>query len=66
MAAFDLKNVDPRAVARAADHLGQRPSAVAEAATYGPTFIPGRGPVSMPVAMPGPPAGGAGTTATAR
>ena len=62
MAFFDLKNVDPRAVARAAEHLGQRPADVAEAvhaqASTSPTFIPGRGPVAMPVAMPGPPGGG--------
>ena len=59
MSQFELKNVDPRAVARAAEHLGQRPSAVAEQAMHvGPSFIPGRGPVSMPVAMPGPPGGG--------
>jgi ATP-dependent Clp protease protease subunit len=59
MSASDLKNVDPRAVARAADHLGHRPSAVAGQVAYTPMFIPGRGPVSMPVAMPGPPGGGA-------
>src|SRR5271170_8473703 len=28
--------------------------------TSGPMFIPGRGPVAMPVAQPGPPGGGGG------
>ncbi len=42
--------LDPRIAARMA----------AAAATTGQTFIPGRGPVSMPVAMPGPGGGGGG------
>lgn len=48
---MDLNQTDPRAIARAAQYLN--PSAAA------PTIIPGRGPVSMPVSMPGP--GGAGS-----
>jgi ATP-dependent Clp protease protease subunit len=49
MSNLDLKNADPRQVARVVGH----------AATYAPSpaFIPGRGPVSMPVAMPGAPGG---------
>jgi ATP-dependent Clp protease, protease subunit len=46
---LDLKNADPSQVARV----------VSTAAHQTPTgsFIPGRGPVAMPVAMPGPPGG---------
>ncbi len=46
---FDPKKVDPRALSRAMDHIG---SAAA------PQIIPGRGPASMAMAMPGPPGGG--------
>ncbi len=56
MPALDLKNVDPRAVARASEHLAS--SYQLGRADVAPAFIPGRGPVSMPVAMPGPPGGG--------
>ena len=42
---FDPKNIDPRMMARAAEYLGGYPS---------PMIVPGRGPVSMPMAMPGP------------
>src|SRR3954471_15738195 len=42
--------MDPRTMARTANYL---------AGGFGnPGLIPGRGPVSMPVAMPGPPGGG--------
>ena len=46
---------------------GALPGIVQPGATHpgAPVIIPGRGPVAMPVAMPGPPAA-AGTTATAR
>ncbi|HSU68286.1 MAG TPA: ATP-dependent Clp protease proteolytic subunit, partial [Tepidisphaeraceae bacterium] len=44
MSNLDLKNADPRVAA----------GLVAQAAGA-PTMIPGRGPVAMPVAMPGPP-----------
>lgn len=62
---IDPKNVDPRLLARAADYIGADPVAAAAQAgpslmtgnTLAPTMIPGRGPVSMPVAMPGPPGG---------
>ncbi len=45
---LDPKDVDPRLIGRAAQqaHVNQ------------PAIIPGRGPVSMPVSMPGPPGGG--------
>jgi ATP-dependent Clp protease, protease subunit len=59
-----LKNVDPRAVARVADYLGTRDLAGAAQMTLQgssipatPTMIPGRGPVMMPMAMPGPQGG---------
>src|SRR5687768_2037575 len=42
----DLKNIDPRALARAAEYVGGGPAE--------PTVVPGRGPVAMPVGMPGP------------
>ena len=58
----NLKNVDPRALARAAEYLASGAGGAAVPGTHGapvlPTMIPGRGPVSMPVAMPGPPGGG--------
>ena len=61
---LNLKNVDPRLVARAADYLGTRDLA-ASAASMGPAaggqqpdMIPGRGPIMMPMAMPGPGGGG--------
>jgi ATP-dependent Clp protease, protease subunit len=44
MSHFDLKNMDPRALERIAGYAG----------TGTPSFIPGRGPVSMPMSMPGP------------
>src|SRR5688500_1204507 len=46
MSHFDPKNVDPRAMERAASYLSSGFS--------GTSFVPGRGPVSMPVGMPGP------------
>jgi len=66
---LNLKNVDPRAVARLADMMKTRDVAAATAATLSqpvtqppaiqqPTMIPGRGPLMMPMAMPGP--GGSG------
>ena len=57
---FNVKSLDPRLLARAAEYVGQRPSDIAEAATAAtqqPGVIPGRGPVMMPMAMPGPPGG---------
>jgi ATP-dependent Clp protease protease subunit len=50
---FDPKHVDPRAVARAADYV-----ASANSPTERP--LPGRGPMAMPMAMPGPPGGPGG------
>jgi ATP-dependent Clp protease, protease subunit len=50
----DIRNVDPRALARAAEYMGPAGNGVGGAGAAGPSFIPGRGPVSMPVGMPGP------------
>src|SRR5271168_3141599 len=47
---IDSKNLDPRLLQRAAQHIGAGPSPLHN--------VPGRGPVAMPVAMPGPPSGG--------
>ena len=49
----DMKNVDPRAIARAMEYTH---GAVANH----PMIQPGRAPVAMPVAMPGPGGGGGG------
>jgi ATP-dependent Clp protease protease subunit len=64
MTDLNLKNVDPRLVARAADYMGTRDLAGAAMASGGmmpggpmPGIIPGRGPVMMPMAMPGPQGG---------
>lgn len=48
---FDTANVDPRAMARAARYLGNHGAGDA---------VPMRGPVAMPMAMPGPGGGGSG------
>lgn len=63
-----IKNVDPRMVARAAEYVGRNQRAladdVAQMAASGatefpmPGAIPGRGPVAMPMAAPGPGGGG--------
>src|ERR1700710_2147364 len=54
------KNLDPRLIARAADFLGTRDlgGAAAAASMTQPDVIPGRGPIMMPMAMPGPGGGG--------
>src|SRR5215218_2761617 len=54
----DVKNVDPRALSRAAEFLGSgigsgRATDVPPAMPA-PPFVPGRGPVAMPVGMPSP------------
>src|SRR5688572_5057684 len=53
MADFDLKHADPRAIARAAEYINGRsfdsPVPPAPALPF-----PGRGPIAMPMAMPGP------------
>ena len=57
----DMKKIDPRMVARAADYVGHTTGdtgAFDRAAAGGPMILPGRGPVAMPVAMPGPSGGG--------
>lgn len=48
---MDLKKVDPRLVARAADYIGMNAAQMAYS-PLGPGVIPGRGPVSTPVGMP--------------
>jgi ATP-dependent Clp protease protease subunit len=55
MANLDLKHADPHQVARMVGHAA-RETVPRETIQGG--FIPGRGPVAMPVAMPGPPGGG--------
>src|SRR5688572_20189727 len=47
----DIKNVDPRALARAVDYIE---SGRTNIDSNGTTIVPGRGPVSMPVGMPSP------------
>src|SRR5436190_494930 len=55
MSNLDLNHADPRRIAR----LGQYgTTAPAGMPNVSPVLIPGRGPVSMPIAMPGPPGGG--------
>jgi ATP-dependent Clp protease protease subunit len=59
----DLRRMDPRRMARAAEHLGTKTPGTPAGAVMSPGLvpgdvpgvIPGRGPVAMPVAMPGPP-----------
>ena len=57
MADFDLKNADPRAIARAAEYVNghsfDAPGGTPPAMPY-----PHRAPVAMPVGMPGPSGGG--------
>jgi ATP-dependent Clp protease, protease subunit len=49
MSIIDSTNLDPRIIATAAKQAAHEAQ---------PSFIPGRGPVSMPMSMPGPPGGG--------
>jgi ATP-dependent Clp protease protease subunit len=57
---LNLKNVDPRAVARAAEYIGSA-GAATSAGPLEPSVLPGRGgargPMMMPMAMPGPQGG---------
>ncbi|HZN69550.1 MAG TPA: ATP-dependent Clp protease proteolytic subunit [Tepidisphaeraceae bacterium] len=55
----DLKNVDPRAVARVAEYVNSHMPSQPVPGLPHPPVIPGRGPVSMPMGMPGPGGGGA-------
>jgi ATP-dependent Clp protease protease subunit len=55
---LNVNKLDPRLVARAAEFVGTRDIAAAAAASLAPDMIPGRGPVMMPMAMPGPGGGG--------
>ena len=54
---FDPRNVDPRLLSAAARQSLATGGGVV-APPPGPTVIPGRGPISMPTAMPMPPGGG--------
>ena len=53
MASEQLKNADPRVISRVVER-----AAASGGAGVPPMMIPGRGPVAMPVAMPGPPGPG--------
>ena len=57
MADFDLKNADPRAIARAAEYVNGR-SFDSPVNPTPPLPYPQRWPVAMPVGMPGPSGGG--------
>jgi len=59
MADFDLKNADPRAIARAAEYLGSGRTFDAPGNVPPTLPYPQRAPVAMPVGMPGP-GGGSG------
>jgi ATP-dependent Clp protease protease subunit len=50
----DIKNVDPRALARAAEYMGSAAHPAAVPRFDEPSVVPGRGPVAMPVGMPSP------------
>src|SRR3954447_23126464 len=54
---IDPKHVDPRLIRTAAAQSAAASGTRAGALEL-PNIVPGRGPVSMPVAMPGPPGGG--------
>jgi ATP-dependent Clp protease protease subunit len=60
MSNLDFRNIDPRAMGRVAEAVSRTSVRTAEAMDSmvrdgGPQIIPGRGPISMPVAQPGPP-----------
>ena len=58
----DLKNLDPRLVARAMEYTRGAgmigPGAMSVPSPAQPTIVPGRGPLAMPMSMPGPGGGG--------
>src|SRR3954467_3648893 len=58
MSNLDLNHADPRLIARLAQYGGGTPQGAHGVPDASPVLIPGRGPVMMPVAMPGPPGGG--------
>src|SRR5688572_18257150 len=60
MSNLDPKSIDPRLIAGVAERAAHSSPRLADAIGGGSEFgiIPGRGPVAMPVAMPGPPGGG--------
>ncbi len=63
MSNLDLKNIDPTVIGRVAEQVSRQSPRTAEAmgslSRQGELqFIPGRGPVAMPTAMPGPPGAG--------
>jgi ATP-dependent Clp protease protease subunit len=53
---IDSKKLDPRLIARVTEYVGAEPQAV-EMPTH-PMIAPGRAPMAMPMAMPGPPGAG--------
>jgi ATP-dependent Clp protease protease subunit len=52
---FERNKIDPKLLARAADYVGD---AITSGMPTPPGLFPNRGPIAMPVAMPGPPGGG--------
>ena len=60
---INLKNVDPRLVARVAEYVGSATgrgggaAGIVQAAAQQGGMLPGRGPMMMPMAMPGPQGG---------
>lgn len=58
MASFDASQLDPRLILQAAGRTSATAAGGADLSQPS-TIIPGRGPVSMPMAMPGPGGGGA-------
>ena len=60
---INLKNVDPRMLARMAEYIGSATgrggaaAGIVQAAAQEPGMMPGRGPMMMPMAMPGPQSG---------
>ena len=56
MQELDLNKVDPRLLARMADHVGSMSGGGGDVGVGGQ--FPTRGPIAMPMAMPGPGGGG--------
>src|SRR5690349_20341655 len=52
---LDPKNIDPQMIERAARSVARQQTQLDPTQPQQPSVIPGRGPVAMPVAMPGPP-----------
>ncbi len=56
MLELNPRKIDPRLLSRAVEYLNTQPADSGQLST--PTIVPGRGPISMPMAMPGGPGGG--------